>query len=195
MLTSKSWNGAHCSIPALKFLYCLTKVLILISTEELEHFLARIVQRIWKVVLLVRPTSYTTSFASMITASKFHPSVPGVHELQKNGQYVGFHQGFYEKGLLLEIGFALLIHKKSGPMLHLPISIVLFLMEALLWLYMMFHTSNFFSRSTTKVTVVSLSPIYRSAYFAFVSLSTLTILLKSLLPKHANVKLMCSSWF
>ena len=41
----------------------------------------------------------------MITASKFHPSVPGVHELQKNGQYVGFHQGSYIEGLLVEIGF------------------------------------------------------------------------------------------
>ncbi|KAF7059410.1 hypothetical protein CFC21_066322 [Triticum aestivum] len=73
--------------------------------EELKRFLARIVLRVWRVVLLVLAASYTASFASMLTVQQLSPTVTDVHELQKNGQYVGFHQGSYVEGLLLDIGF------------------------------------------------------------------------------------------
>ncbi|XP_048574454.1 glutamate receptor 2.8-like [Triticum urartu] len=73
--------------------------------EKLECFLPRIVLRVWMVVLLVLAASYTASFASMLTVHKLSPTVTDVHELQKNGEYVGFHQGSYIEGLLVEIGF------------------------------------------------------------------------------------------
>ena len=52
--------------------------------EELEHFLARTVLRVWMVVLLVLASSYTTSFAAMLTVHQLSPTVTDVHELQKN---------------------------------------------------------------------------------------------------------------
>uniref|UniRef100_A0A453JN69 Glutamate receptor n=1 Tax=Aegilops tauschii subsp. strangulata TaxID=200361 RepID=A0A453JN69_AEGTS len=73
--------------------------------EKLECFLPRIVLRVWMVVLLVLAASYTASFASMLTVHKLSPTVNDVQELQKNGEYVGFHQGSYIEGLLVEIGF------------------------------------------------------------------------------------------
>ncbi|VAI33556.1 unnamed protein product [Triticum turgidum subsp. durum] len=73
--------------------------------EELKHFLARIVLRVWRVVLLVLAASYTASFASMLTVQQLSPTVTDVHELQKNGEYVGFHQGSFVEGLLLGIDF------------------------------------------------------------------------------------------
>ncbi|XP_044949149.1 glutamate receptor 2.8-like [Hordeum vulgare subsp. vulgare] len=73
--------------------------------ENLERFLPRIVLRVWMVVLLVLAASYTASFASMLTVHQLSPTVTDVHELQKNGEYVGFHQGSYIEGLLVEIGF------------------------------------------------------------------------------------------
>ncbi|XP_044384577.1 glutamate receptor 2.8-like [Triticum aestivum] len=76
-----------------------------VHEEKLECFLPRIVLRVWMVVLLVLAASYTASFASMLTVHKLSPTVTDVHELQKNGEYVGFHQGSYIEGLLVEIGF------------------------------------------------------------------------------------------
>ncbi|XP_044401473.1 glutamate receptor 2.8-like [Triticum aestivum] len=76
-----------------------------VHEEELEHFLARTVLRVWMVVLLVLASSYTASFAAMLTVQQLSPTVTDVHELQKNGEYVGFHQGSYIDGLLVEIGF------------------------------------------------------------------------------------------
>ncbi|XP_044392690.1 glutamate receptor 2.8-like [Triticum aestivum] len=76
-----------------------------VHEEKLECFLPRIVLRVWMVVLLVLAASYTASFASMLTVHKLSPTVNDVQELQKNGEYVGFHQGSYIEGLLVEIGF------------------------------------------------------------------------------------------
>lgn len=41
----------------------------------------------------------------MLTVQQLSPTVTDVHELQKNWEYVGFHQGSYIDGLLVEIGF------------------------------------------------------------------------------------------
>ncbi|XP_044947622.1 glutamate receptor 2.8-like [Hordeum vulgare subsp. vulgare] len=73
--------------------------------DELERFLARFVLCVWMVVLVILASSYTASFASMLTVQQLSPTVTDVHELQKNGECVGFHQGSYIDGLLVEIGF------------------------------------------------------------------------------------------
>ncbi|KAG8050145.1 hypothetical protein GUJ93_ZPchr0009g1555 [Zizania palustris] len=48
---------------------------------------------------------YTASFASMLTVQQLSPTVNNVHELQKQGEYVGFHRGSFIEGLLGDIGF------------------------------------------------------------------------------------------
>ncbi|KAE8805731.1 Glutamate receptor 2.8 [Hordeum vulgare] len=75
------------------------------TEDELERFLARFVLCVWMVVLVILASSYTASFASMLTVQQLSPTVTDVHELQKNGECVGFHQGSYIDGLLVEIGF------------------------------------------------------------------------------------------
>ncbi|KAM0913359.1 hypothetical protein ACQ4PT_012216 [Festuca glaucescens] len=78
---------------------------ILEEKEKLERFLSRIVLLVWMFVLLVLTSSYTASFASMLTVQKLSPTVTDFHELQKKGEYVGFHRGSYIEGLLVDIGF------------------------------------------------------------------------------------------
>ncbi|XP_020168507.1 glutamate receptor 2.8 [Aegilops tauschii subsp. strangulata] len=73
--------------------------------EKLERFLSRIVLLVWMFVFLVLTSSYTASFASMLTVQQLSPTVTDVHELQRKGEYVGFHRGSYIEGLLVDIGF------------------------------------------------------------------------------------------
>ena len=110
-----------------------------------------------------------------------------VHELQKNGEYVGFHQGSYIDGLLVEIGFdtskirgyatpddfysALSNGSIAAVVLEVP------------------YIKLFLTKYNKGYTMVG--PIYKSAGFAFVSLTTLTILLKRLLVSHANDMIIC----
>jgi len=75
------------------------------AEEKLECFLSRIVLLVWMFVLLVLASSYTANFASMLTVQKLSPTVTDIHELQKQGGYVGFHRGSYIEGLLEDIGF------------------------------------------------------------------------------------------
>jgi ionotropic glutamate receptor len=122
-------------------------------------------------VLLVLASSYTASFASMLTVQKLSPTVTDVHELQKKGEYVGFHRGSYIEGLLVDIGFerskirpydtpddfygALSKGSKNGgiaALIHEVPYIKLFLAN--------------YSKGYTMV-----GPIYKSAGFAFVSLN------------------------
>lgn len=73
--------------------------------DKLERFLSRLVLLVWMFVLLVLTSSYTASFASMLTVQQLSPAVNDVHDLQKQGEYVGFHRGSYIEGLLEDIGF------------------------------------------------------------------------------------------
>jgi glutamate receptor, ionotropic, plant len=57
-------------------------------------------------VLLVVTSSYTATFASMLTVQQLSPTLTDIHELQKQGQYVGFGRGSYIENVLLDdIGF------------------------------------------------------------------------------------------
>ncbi|CAD6219179.1 unnamed protein product [Miscanthus lutarioriparius] len=73
--------------------------------DMLESFLSRIVHRVWKIVLLALASIYTANFASILTVQQLSPALTDIHELQKQGGYVGFHQGSYMEGLLVDIGF------------------------------------------------------------------------------------------
>lgn len=164
----------HCSIPAFRFVYCLNNIFIVIAEEKLTRFLSRIVLLVWMFVFLVLTSSYTASFASMLTVQQLSPTVTDVHELQRKGEYVGFHRGSYIEGLLVDIGFerskirpyetqedfsaALSKGSKNGgiaALVHEVPYIKLFLAK--------------YSKGYAMV-----GPIYKSAGFAFVSLTTPT---------------------
>lgn len=119
-------------------------------------------------VLLVLTSSYTASFASMLTVEQLSPTVTDVHELQKKGEYVGFHNGSYIEGLLLDIGFdrskirpydtpedlydALSNGSKNGGIAALVLEVP--------------YIKLFLAKYNKGYTMVG--PIYKSAGFAFV---------------------------
>ena len=123
---------------------------------------------------MVLTASYTASFASMLTVQQLSPTVTDVHELQKKGEYVGFHRGSYIEGLLVDIGFerskikpydtpddfygALSKGSKNGGIAALVHEVP----------YIKLFLANY-SKGYTMV-----GPIYKCAGFAFVSLTTPT---------------------
>uniref|UniRef100_J3MXN7 Glutamate receptor n=1 Tax=Oryza brachyantha TaxID=4533 RepID=J3MXN7_ORYBR len=74
--------------------------------EMVERPLSRIVLIIWLFFLLVLTSSYTASLTSMLTVQQLQPTVTDVHELLRNGEYVGYQRGSYVKDLLDELGFS-----------------------------------------------------------------------------------------
>ncbi|CAD6219177.1 unnamed protein product [Miscanthus lutarioriparius] len=105
LLERLSGNGYLNGPFSLKQLGILMFFSIFEEKEKLECFLSRIVLLVWMFVLLVLASSYTASFASMLLVQQLAPTVTDIHELQKQGAYVGFHRGSYIEGLLEDIGF------------------------------------------------------------------------------------------
>ncbi|TVU19096.1 hypothetical protein EJB05_35229, partial [Eragrostis curvula] len=73
--------------------------------EKLEFFLSRVVLLVWMFVLLVVTSSYTATFASMLTVQQLSPTLTDIRELQQQGGYVGVCRGSYIKSVLQDIGF------------------------------------------------------------------------------------------
>jgi ionotropic glutamate receptor len=126
-------------------------------------------------VLLILTSSYTATFASMLTVEKLSPTVSDIHELQKKGEYVGFRRGSYIESLLVEdIGFevskirpydkhddfygALSNGSKNGGIAALVLEVP--------------YIKLFLAKYNKGYTMVG--PIYKSAGFAFVSSTTPT---------------------
>uniref|UniRef100_A0A0D9XDY6 Ionotropic glutamate receptor C-terminal domain-containing protein n=1 Tax=Leersia perrieri TaxID=77586 RepID=A0A0D9XDY6_9ORYZ len=68
----------------------------------LEHLDILIV---WLFFFLVLTSSYTASLASMLTVQQLNPTVTDIHDLLRNGDYVGYHRGSYVQGFLEGLGF------------------------------------------------------------------------------------------
>uniref|UniRef100_A0A0D9XDY9 Ionotropic glutamate receptor C-terminal domain-containing protein n=1 Tax=Leersia perrieri TaxID=77586 RepID=A0A0D9XDY9_9ORYZ len=73
--------------------------------ERVDSILSRLVVIVWVFVLLVITSSYTANLSSMLTVQQLQPTVTDVHELLKNGEYVGYHNGSYVGDLLKGLGF------------------------------------------------------------------------------------------
>ncbi|TVU19091.1 hypothetical protein EJB05_35223, partial [Eragrostis curvula] len=71
--------------------------------EKLEFFLSRLVLRVWMFVLLVVTSSYTATFASMLTVEQLSPTLTDIRELQQQGGYVGICRGTYVESVLQDI--------------------------------------------------------------------------------------------
>ncbi|KAK1609399.1 hypothetical protein QYE76_033072 [Lolium multiflorum] len=174
----------HSSIPGSNLFSVLIITFIISAEEKLERFLSRIVILVWMFVLLVLTSSYTASFASMLTVQQLSPTVTDVHELRKKGEYVGFRRGSYIEGLLVDIGFerskirpydthdefygALSNGSKNGGIAALVLEVP--------------YIKLFLNKYNKGYTMVG--PIYKSAGFAFVSLTTPTKTFISYLLKN-----------
>uniref|UniRef100_A0A0D3H744 Glutamate receptor n=2 Tax=Oryza TaxID=4527 RepID=A0A0D3H744_9ORYZ len=73
--------------------------------ERVDSILSRLVVIVWVFVLLVITSSYTANLSSMLTVQQLQPTVTDVHELLKNGEYVGYPNGSYVADLLRGLGF------------------------------------------------------------------------------------------
>uniref|UniRef100_J3MXP2 Glutamate receptor n=1 Tax=Oryza brachyantha TaxID=4533 RepID=J3MXP2_ORYBR len=73
--------------------------------ERLDSILSRLVVIVWVFVLLVITSSYTANLSSILTVQQLQPTVTDIHELLKNGEYLGYHNGSYLFDLLKELGF------------------------------------------------------------------------------------------
>ena len=143
--------------------------------DKLECFLAQIVLLVWMFIFLVLTSSYTANFASMLTVQQLSPEVTDIHELQKQGAYVGFHRGSYIEGLLEDIGFhgSKLKPFDASDELHSALSngskkggVDVLVLEVP-------YIKLFLEKYCNGYTMVG--PIYKSAGFAFVSSTTLVI--------------------
>ncbi|KAI8527998.1 hypothetical protein RHMOL_Rhmol12G0117500 [Rhododendron molle] len=74
--------------------------LVFAHKEKLISNLSRFVVIVWVFVVMVLTSSYTASLTSMLTVHKLQPSVTDIRDLRKNGEYVGYHNGTFLKGLL-----------------------------------------------------------------------------------------------
>ncbi|XP_073002220.1 glutamate receptor 2.8-like [Typha latifolia] len=79
--------------------------LVFAHRERLENILSKIVVIVWVFVVLILTSSYTASLTSMLTVQQLQPTVTDVHELLKNGEYIGYHNGSFVEGLLEQLNF------------------------------------------------------------------------------------------
>ena len=77
----------------------------MIAGEIVVSNLSRAVVLIWCFVVLILTQSYTASLTSLLTVQQLRPTVTDVHELIKKGEYVGYQEGSFVLGILLDLGF------------------------------------------------------------------------------------------
>lgn len=64
--------------------------------------LTRFVLIVWVFVVLVLTSSYTANLTSMLTLQQLQPKVNEVDDLIKNGEYVGYQEGSFVSGFLMD---------------------------------------------------------------------------------------------
>ncbi|RRT32930.1 hypothetical protein B296_00046651 [Ensete ventricosum] len=64
--------------------------LVFAHKEKVTSNLTRVVVIIWVFVVLILTSSYTASLTSMLTVQQLHPTVTNVHDLIRNGEYIGY---------------------------------------------------------------------------------------------------------
>ncbi|KAJ9543145.1 hypothetical protein OSB04_022852 [Centaurea solstitialis] len=79
--------------------------LVFSHKEKMISNLSRFVVIVWVFVVLVLTSSYTASLSSMLTLQSLEPTVSSIQELIERGDYVGYQDGSFVKGMLMEMGF------------------------------------------------------------------------------------------
>ncbi|KAI3492326.1 hypothetical protein L1887_43256 [Cichorium endivia] len=77
----------------------------LVLGEKMVCNLSRFVVIVWLVVVLVLTSSYTASFASMLTVQKLRPTITDIFELRARGEYIGYQDGSYIGHMLKDMGY------------------------------------------------------------------------------------------
>ncbi|KAF9681348.1 hypothetical protein SADUNF_Sadunf06G0216600 [Salix dunnii] len=80
-------------------------LMLIFTGERVVSNLSRAVIIIWCFVVLILTQSYTASLASLLTVEQLQPTVTDVHELIMKEEYVGYQEGSFVRGLLLDLGF------------------------------------------------------------------------------------------
>ncbi len=57
---------------------------------------------IWAFMVLILTQSYTASLTSMLTVQQLKPEFVDVREINKNGYFVGYHEGSFVRELLVK---------------------------------------------------------------------------------------------
>ncbi|KAI5586810.1 hypothetical protein BDE02_06G237200 [Populus trichocarpa] len=79
--------------------------MVFAQRERVVSNLSRAVIIIWCFVVLILTQSYTASLTSLLTVEQLQPTVTDVRELIKKGEYVGYQEGSFVLGILLDLGF------------------------------------------------------------------------------------------
>lgn len=58
--------------------------------EKVLSNFTRVVVIIWLFVVLILTSSYTASLTSMLTVQQLHPTATSLHEIIRNGEYIGY---------------------------------------------------------------------------------------------------------
>ncbi|KAG5601884.1 hypothetical protein H5410_033254 [Solanum commersonii] len=72
------------------------------SGESVTSNLTRFVLIVWVFVVLVLTSSYTASLTSMLTLQQLQPTITGLNDLIKNGEYVGYQEGSFVKDVFIK---------------------------------------------------------------------------------------------
>ncbi|TKW19781.1 hypothetical protein SEVIR_4G042300v4 [Setaria viridis] len=66
--------------------------------------LSKVVVVIWCFAVLVLVQSYTANLSSILTAKRLRPSVTGLDQLVRNGDYIGYQDGAFVRSFLIKQG-------------------------------------------------------------------------------------------
>ncbi|KAJ3696124.1 hypothetical protein LUZ60_001501 [Juncus effusus] len=97
------FRGTPCQQSGLIFYFAFSTP-VFAHKEKLKSNLSRFVVIIWVFVVLILTSSYTASLTSMLTVQQLTPTVTDINQLIKNGDYVGYQDGSFVKGLLINLG-------------------------------------------------------------------------------------------
>ncbi|KAL0354397.1 UNVERIFIED_CONTAM: Glutamate receptor 2.7 [Sesamum radiatum] len=73
--------------------------------EKVISNLTRFVVIVWVFVVLVLTSSYTANLTSMLTIQQLHPTITDIHDLRKNGDFVGYQNSSYVREFLKGMRF------------------------------------------------------------------------------------------
>ncbi|XP_042029533.1 glutamate receptor 2.7-like [Salvia splendens] len=76
--------------------------LVFAHRERVKSNLTRFVLIVWVFVVLVLTSSYTANLTSMLTLQQLQPKVNEVDDLVKNGEFVGYQEGSFVSGFLMD---------------------------------------------------------------------------------------------
>ncbi|KAL8458834.1 hypothetical protein ACS0TY_036369 [Phlomoides rotata] len=79
--------------------------LVFAQRERVTSNLTRFVVIVWVFAVLVLTSSYTANLTSMLTVQQLQPAITDIYDLIKNGQYIGYQNGSFIKGLLNNMHF------------------------------------------------------------------------------------------